>query len=156
MSGATAQAVVERPAALADHVGARLGASAWRTLDQQAIDAFAEVTGDRQWIHVDASRAAGGPFGTTVAHGFLTLALCAGFLDEAVAVQGAAMQLNYGLDRVRFPAPVPAGARVRGVVELTSAADVPGGVQAVFRITVEIEDQPKPGCVADLVVRFLH
>lgn len=135
-------------------VGARLGASAWQTIDQATIDAFAEVTGDRQWIHVDRERAAAGPFGTTIAHGFLTLALCAPALEAALEVRGAAAKLNYGLDRVRFPAPVPCGSSVRGVVELVAADDVAGGVQALLRVTVELADQPKPACVADFVVRF--
>ena len=153
MSGAE-RAVVATPAELLDRVGARLGASAWRTVDQASIDAFAEVTGDRQWTHVDPERAAGGPFGTTVAHGFLTLSLCAAFLDAALAVEHAGMQVNYGLDRVRFPAPVPAGARVRGVVELLRAQAIAGGVQAALGVTVEVEGGEKPACVAELVVRF--
>jgi len=137
-------------------VGTQLGMSAWRTLDQATIDAFAQATGDRQWIHVDPERAATGPFGTTIAHGFLTLSLCAAMLDEVLEVHGASMQVNYGLDRVRFPAPVPAGARVRGAIELASAEALAGGVQAVLRATVEVDGQPKPACVAELVIRFLR
>lgn len=154
MSGAE-RAVVATPAELLDRVGARLGASAWRVVDQAAIDAFAEVTGDRQWIHVDPELAASGPFGTTIAHGFLTLSLCAAFLDEALSVEDVGMQVNYGLDRVRFPAPAPAGSRMRGVVELVRAEAIASGVQAVLRVTVEIAGAEKPACVAELVVRFL-
>jgi len=139
---------------LAGLVGARLGTSAWRTLDQATIDAFAEATGDRQWIHVDPERAAAGPFGTTIAHGFLTLSLCAAILHETLAVGGTSMQVNYGLNRVRFPAPVPAGARVRGVVELAAVEDVAGGVQAVLRTTIEVDGQAKPACVAELLARL--
>jgi len=139
---------------LGGHVGARLGVSAWRTLDQATIDAFAEATGDRQWIHIDPERAASGPFGTTIAHGFLTLSLCAAILDEALAVGGTSMQVNYGLNRVRFPSPVPAGARVRGVVELAQLTDVAGGVQAVLRTTIEVDGQSKPACVAELLARL--
>jgi acyl dehydratase len=139
---------------LPELVGTALGTSDWRTIDQAAVDAFAEVTGDRQWIHVDPERAAAGPFGTTVAHGFLTLSLCAPILAEALEVAGASMQVNYGLERVRFPAPVPTGARVRGAVELVAADEIAGGVQSVLRVTVEVDGQQKPACVADVVVRF--
>jgi acyl dehydratase len=96
-----------------------------------------------------------GPFARTIAHGFLTLSLCAWAIDEALAVEGAGLQVNYGLDRVRFPAPVPTGSSLRGVVELVSVADVDGGVEAVLRVTFEIEGTAKPGCVADVVIRFI-
>lgn len=154
MSDAT-RTVVAAPRELLDRVGARLGASAWRAVDQASIDIFGTVTGDRQWIHLDVERAASGPFGTTIAHGFLTLSLCAAFVDEALDVKGARMQVNYGLDRVRFPAPVPAGSRLRGVVELVRAQAISDGIQAVLGVTVEIEGGEKPACVAELVVRFL-
>jgi acyl dehydratase len=136
-------------------VGTRLGASPWRVIDQHAVDRFAEVTGDRQWIHVDPVRAAQGPFATTIAHGFLTLSLCAWAIDEALAVEDAGLQINYGVDRVRFPAPVPTGSSVRGVVDLVSLTDVDSGVQAVLRVVVEIAGTAKPACVADTVVRFV-
>ena len=147
--------VVAAPAHLHDRVGQRLGVSAWRAVDQESIDLFATVTGDRQWIHVDPRRAASGPFGTTIAHGFLSLSLCAAFVDDALAVENAGMQVNYGLDRVRFPAPVPVGSRVRGVVDLLRVQEVAGGVQAVVGITVEVAGGAKPACVAELVIRFL-
>jgi acyl dehydratase len=140
---------------LRERVGTRLGASSWRFIDQPTVDRFAELTGDRQWIHVDPVRAALGPFARTIAHGFLTLSLCAWAIDEALAVEGAGLQVNYGLDRVRFPAPVPTGSSLRGVVELVSVADVDGGVEAVLRVTFEIEGTAKPGCVADVVIRFI-
>jgi len=152
---AAQRTVLASPSELVGHVGARLGLSGWRTVDQATIDVFADATGDSQWIHVDPARAAAGPFGTTIAHGFLTLSLCAAILDETLAVERAGLQVNYGLERVRFPAPVPAGSRVRGAVELAAAEQLAGGVQAVFRVTVEVEGQAKPACVADLVIRFL-
>ena len=135
-------------------VGEPLGTSAWHTIDQDAIDTFARVTRDEQWIHIDPQRAASGPFGTTVAHGFFTLSMCARFVHECLAVSDARMAINYGVDRVRFPSPVPAGARVRGHAELASLDDVPGGAQAVIRITIETDAGPKPACVADTVVRY--
>jgi acyl dehydratase len=139
---------------LAGRVGQTLGTAGWRTIDQAAIDSFAAVTGDHQWIHVDPERAGSGPFGTTIAHGFLTLSLCAVVVEEAVEVRGTSMQVNYGLDRVRFPAPVPVGSRVRGVVELASVEEIPAGVQAVLRVVIEVDGADKPACVADLVLRF--
>lgn len=135
-------------------VGEPLGTSEWRLIEQSAIDAFGAVTGDEQWIHVDPARAAQGPFGTTIAHGFLTLSLCAAFVEQAFEVRGTSMQVNYGLERVRFPSPVPVGSRVRGAVELASATEIEAGVQAVVRVTVEVEGGAKPACVADLVIRF--
>lgn len=135
-------------------VGEDLGTSAWHTVDQQAIDLFARVTRDEQWIHMDTQRAARGPFGGPIAHGFLTLSLCSWFLAECLAVDGVEMVINYGLNRVRFPAPVPAGARVRGHAHLLSLEDVPNGAQAVIRITVETDGWDKPSCVAEFVVRY--
>lgn len=134
--------------------GTDLGVSGWRPVNQSRIDAFADATGDRQWIHVDAERAAAGPFGTTVAHGFLTLALLPMLLREVVQVR-AAHALNYGLDRVRFPAPLPAGSRVRAGATLLSATPVDAGVQTVLRATVQADGAAKPCCVADLVTRYL-
>jgi acyl dehydratase len=136
------------------HVGKSLGSTGWQVVDQATIDAFARATGDRQWIHVEPERAAAGPFGTTIAHGYLTLSLCAPLLMELLEVEGAGMTVNYGLDRVRFPAPVRAGARVRGRGELIVAEAHPWGVQAVARVTVEVEGGERPACVADTVSRF--
>ncbi|BCJ29972.1 MaoC family dehydratase [Actinocatenispora sera] len=135
-------------------VGTDLGTSGARPVNQARIDAFADATGDRQWIHVDAERAAAGPFGTTVAHGFLTLSLLPMLLREVVEVR-AAHALNYGLDRVRFPAPLPAGSRVRASATLLSADPADGGVQTVLRATVQAAGAAKPCCVADLVTRYL-
>ncbi len=142
------------PAELAAAVGTHLGYSGWHLVDQQRIDAFADATGDHQWIHVDAERAKAGPFGTTIAHGFLTLSLVPALLSEIIKVDGVRMAVNYGLNKVRFPAPVPSGSRVRGGAELVDVQQVPGGYQVVTRVTVEREGGDKPCCVAELVSRY--
>ncbi|MGH9155807.1 MAG: MaoC family dehydratase [Acidimicrobiales bacterium] len=142
---------VDDLAARAGHV---LGHSRWRTISQTTIDTFAEATGDHQWIHVDPVRAAGGPFGGTIAHGYLTLSLVPVLLDEVVTVGGAALVVNYGTDRVRFPAPVPVGSHVRAAVELVGAEEVPGGVQARFKVSIEVEAVAKPACVAEILFRY--
>ncbi|MGH9265437.1 MAG: MaoC family dehydratase [Acidimicrobiales bacterium] len=141
-------------AELASRAGTLLGHSDWRTITQEDVDAFAELTGDRQWIHIDPERAAAGPFGGTIAYGYLTLSLATLFLDEVLRVEGAGLVLNYGSNRVRYPAPVPVGSRVRAAVELQSVEEVAGGVQTVFRLTFEVEGQPRPGCVAEIVYRY--
>jgi acyl dehydratase len=141
-------------AELASRAGDSLGTSSWRTVTQDDVDTFAQLTGDDQWIHVDPERAKAGPFGATIAHGYFTLALSTLFLDELFRVTDAAMVLNYGSNRVRYPAPVPVGSRVRAAVDVPSVDAIGGGVQAVFRLTFEIEGAPKPGCVADIVYRF--
>ncbi|MFI7601061.1 MaoC family dehydratase [Actinoplanes sp. NPDC049681] len=132
-----------------------LGTSSWHLVDQARINGFAEVTGDHQWIHVDPERAAReGPFGTTIAHGALTLSLCMTFLTEVVQVDGASYVANGGFDRVRFKAPVPAGSRLRGVVTLLEARRMPGGARIVARTRAEIEGETRPACVADQVLAF--
>jgi acyl dehydratase len=141
---------------LLDAAGRDLGTTEWTTLTQARIDRFAEATGDHQWIHVDVERAKQGPFGTTIAHGYLTLSLCAPFLGELAHVGGISMGINYGIDKARFIAPVPAGGRVRGRGEVVSATEVTGGVQAVVRITIELEGSEKPAAVVDTVSRFLE
>lgn len=135
-------------------VGQTLGSSDWLEIDQQRIDLFADATGDHQWIHVDPVKASGGPFGCTVAHGYLTLSLVNLFLPQIVRVDGARMGVNYGCDRVRFPAPVKVGSRVRGVGELTRVEPLAEGVQMTVRVTVEIEGGDRPGCVVDTISRF--
>ncbi|WUC06090.1 MaoC family dehydratase [Nocardia sp. NBC_00565] len=132
-------------------VGTHLGYSDWHTVTQEQIDRFAEATGDHQWIHVDPAKAAAGPFGTTVAHGFLTLSLVPMLAGQVYAVQGLSMGVNYGTNKVRFPTPVPAGSRVRAGVELVSLMPGTIGSQAVSRVTVELEGSDKPGCVAETV-----
>ena len=134
-------------------VGERYGPSRWIDVPQSRIDAFAEVTGDRQWIHVDPERAADGPFGSTVAHGYLTLSLIAGVASELVPATGR-VAVNYGLNRVRFPAPVPTGSRVRVSFEVLALEPVPGGTQATLAATVEREGGDRPVCAAEVVFRY--
>lgn len=150
--------VFATPDDLLGAVGQHLGYSQWVTVDQGRIDMFAEATGDHQWIHVDPEAAAAGPFGATIAHGYLTLALTNLLLPEIVRVEGISMGVNYGVDRVRFPQPVLVGSRLRGSATLTSADELPGGagVQTVITVTVEIEGQAKPACVVESVSRFLR
>jgi acyl dehydratase len=124
------------------------------TVDQARILTFADATDDWQWIHVDADRASAGPYGTTIAHGFLTLSLAPRFVPELLVVDGVSMVVNYGLERVRFPSPVPVGARIRGVGKLSGAVEVRGCVQATVALTVEIDGSSKPACVAELVFRY--
>lgn len=132
-------------------VGTHLGHSDWVTITQQQIDAFAEVTGDHQWIHVDPEQAAGGPFGTTIAHGFLTLSLVSMLGWQVYRVDGLSMGVNYGANKLRFPAPVPVDSRVRAGVELISVTPGSSGYQVVARISVEIDGGSKPACVVDSV-----
>lgn len=134
--------------------GQPLGESAWTRITQDQVNQFANATGDHQWLHVDPERAAQGPYGACIAHGYLTLALVNKFLPELVTVEGMKFGVNYGCDKVRFPAPVRVGARVRGVGELIRAESLPGGVQSVVRVTVEIEGEAKPGCVAETISRY--
>jgi acyl dehydratase len=142
---------------LRDLAGVKLEPTGWLEVSQQRIDEFARATGDAQWIHTDPERAAAGPFGTTIAHGYLTLALCSPLVSEALAgLTGYGLGINYGVNRVRFPAPVPAGSRIRARVEVTSVDDVPGGDQAVILVTVERDGGEKPVCVAELVLRMLR
>ncbi len=142
---------------LRDMIGTELEPTGWLEVSQARIDEFAHATDDFQWIHTDPVRAAGGPFGTTVAHGYLTLSLCAPLLSEALAgLTGYGMSINYGTNKVRFPAPVPAGSRIRARVTVASVDDVPGGDQAVVVATVEREGGGKPVCVAEIVLRMLR
>ena len=135
-------------------VGQELGVSDWLVVDQHRIDLFAESTGDRQWIHTDPARAAAGPFGATVAHGFLTLSLLAELGDQAFVIDDVRMGVNYGLDRVRFPAPVKSGSRVRGRFVLQAYTPLEGGgAQLAVEATVEIEGGSKPACVAVSLTR---
>lgn len=144
----------DNPAALLGSAGTHLGSTDWLQIDQQRIDLFAEATGDHQWIHVDPERAAQGPFGKTIAHGYLTLSLANLFLPQLLQVDNVSMGVNYGCDKVRFPAPVPVGSRVRGTGEILSAEEVKGGVQVVVRVTIEVEGSERPGCVIDTISRF--
>ncbi|MEL4180354.1 MaoC family dehydratase [Roseateles sp. PN1] len=142
-------------AAVLAAVGQALGSTEWLDIDQQRIQQFADATGDHQWIHVDPERAAQGPFGACVAHGYLTLALANFFLPQLVSYQRLKMGVNYGCEKVRFPSPVKVGARVRGRGEVVAAEPIKGdGVQVTVRISVEIEGQDKPGCVVDTISRL--
>lgn len=142
------------PFELAASIGEQLGHSEWLTVDQQRIDLFAEATGDHQWIHVDPDKAADGPFGACIAHGYLSLALVNLFLPQIVEVRGISMGVNYGCDRLRFPNVLKVGARVRGSAELLAVEEIKGGVQACIRVTVEIEGEERPACVVDSISRY--
>ncbi|MEV0972023.1 MaoC family dehydratase [Microtetraspora glauca] len=132
-------------------VGVHLGYSDWHALSQDQIDLFADATGDHQWIHVDQEKAAQGPFGTTIAHGYLTLSLVPKLVGQVYRIEGLKMGINYGCDKVRFPSPVPVGSRVRAGVKLVSLIPGPSGVRAVARVSVEREGSDKPACVVETV-----
>ena len=134
-------------------VGEELGTSDWLEVTQEAIDAFAEVTGDHQWIHVDPERARDTPFGGTIAHGYYTLSLAPRFSEQILKLEGFAFGVNYGLNRVRFPAPMPVGQRVRMKARVDSVQDVPGGAQLALELVFEREDGDKPVCVAESLAR---
>ena len=134
--------------------GLELGPGSWKQIEQARIDAFADATEDHQWIHVDPGRAAQGPFGTTIAHGYLTLSLIVPFASELLQVDDASLGVNYGLDRVRFPAPVPVGSRIRALLRVADVKEFDGGVQATIATTIEREDGDKPVCVAEVVFRY--
>jgi acyl dehydratase len=136
-------------------VGQELGTSEWHEIAQERVNAFADATGDHQWIHVDPERAAAGPFGGTIAHGYLTLSLLPMLMSEIWNVEGVRMGINYGLNRVRFPAPVPVGSRVRATSALKELTQVDGGVQLVVETTIEVDGGSKPVCVAESLVRFI-
>ena len=137
--------------AVRDAVGAHLGFSSWHTITQQRIDAFADATGDHQWIHIDPHRAAAGPFGATIAHGYLTLSLVPMLLGEVLVIQRVAMSINYGINRARFPAPVPVGSDLRAGVEIIALTPSPSGHHLVVRVTIHRRDADKPVCVVDAV-----
>ncbi|WP_367130432.1 MaoC family dehydratase [Saccharothrix sp. HUAS TT1] len=132
--------------------GEHLGHGEWHEITQAEINLFADATGDHQWIHVDLEKAAAGPFGAPVAHGYLTLSLIPLLVRDVYTVEGLAMGVNYGLNKVRFPSPVVVGSRVRAGAELVGMTDVAQGKQAVVRVTVDIDGNPKPACVAETVV----
>jgi acyl dehydratase len=140
---------------VADAVGQELGASEWLTIDQERVDRFADATDDHQWIHVDAERAAEGPFGATIVHGYMTLALIPHFSNEVFALETPGAKLNYGVNKVRFPTPVPVGARLRDTVMVQEITDLPTGKQLVLGHVIEIEGHDKPACVAETVVLLL-
>jgi acyl dehydratase len=141
-------------AGLKDRVGDHLGYSEWHEVTQEQVNLFADATGDHQWIHVDVERAKAGPFGGPIAHGYLTLSLTPALLDEVLHVSGVAMGINYGLNKLRFPSPVPVGSRVRAGAKLAGVEDVAGGVQVALAVTFEIEGGAKPACVAEILFRY--
>ena len=134
-------------------VGEDLGSSDWLTIEQDRVDAFAEATADHQWIHVDPEKAAAGPFGTTIAHGYLTLSLLPLFGPQLISVEGVKMGVNYGTNKVRFPAPVPVGSRIRLTATLEDVTEVVGGLQLTVGAVVQREGGAKPVCIAELVYR---
>ncbi|MFE7576560.1 MaoC family dehydratase [Streptomyces sp. NPDC057521] len=146
--------IFESAQELRDGVGEQLGYSDWLEVDQKRIDLFADATGDHQWIHVDPEKAAAGPFGKTIAHGYLTLSLLPVLVPQVMTVEGAKMGINYGTNKVRFPSPVPVGSRVRATAVLKSVEEAGGGVQITAVVTVEREDGDKPACVAESVSRY--
>ncbi|WP_330253528.1 MaoC family dehydratase [Nocardia sp. NBC_00565] len=135
--------------------GTDLGVGTWIDVGQDRIDAFAEATEDRQWIHIDPQRAANGPYGTTIAHGYLTLSLLPPMMADLIAITDASARINYGLNKVRFPSPVPAGSRIRARATIVSVDEVAGGLQIVVRATIEREGGDKPACIAEYIVRAL-
>jgi acyl dehydratase len=135
--------------------GEELGSSDWLTIDQERVNVFADATGDHQWIHVDVDRAKDGPFGGTIAHGYLTLSLVPFLGSQVLTFETPGAKLNYGTNKVRFPNPVLVGKRIRAHVTLADVADLPKGKQATLRFTIEIEGEAKPACVAETVVLLL-
>jgi acyl dehydratase len=146
--------VFAHPTDLIGQEGTKLGPTAWLAIEQDRVDGFAEVTGDHQWIHVDVARAKDGPFGGTIAHGYLTMSLVNYFLPQLIEVRGFAHAVNVGADRLRFLNPVKVGSRIRGVGEIVSVEEMKGGIQSVVRVTIEIEGQEKPACVLDTISRY--
>jgi acyl dehydratase len=141
---------------LASYVGKELGTSSWVDVDQDRINAFADATDDHQWIHVDAERAKDGPFGGTIAHGYLTLSLLIPMWTDILEVGDVQTMMNYGLNKVRFPSPVPSGSKIRARATLASFETIPGGAQLAVDILVERQGGDKPACVAQLVLRYLN
>ena len=135
--------------------GEELGTSDWLLIDQKRVDAFADATGDHQWIHVDVERAKAGPFGGTIAHGYLTLSLVPQFAAQIFSLETPGARLNYGVNKVRFPNPVKVGSRIRASATISEVSDVPAGKQMVTRFVLEVEGEDKPACVAETVVLLL-
>lgn len=149
-----ANQIITSKAQLLASTGLDLGVSDWVAVEQSRIDMFAEATGDHQWIHVDPIKAAEGPFGACIAHGYLTLSLVNYFLPQLVDVQNISMGVNYGCDKVRFPNVVKAGSKVRGTGQIISVEEVKGSVQVITRVTIEVAEQQRPACVVDTISRY--
>lgn len=154
MSSANPAGLVTDMAGLSDHVGEHLGYTDWQEMDQERVNRFADVTNDHNYIHVDVERAKESPFGGTVAHGYLTLSLAAPIVMQLLQVPDTVAGVNYGLDKVRFPAPLPVGSQWRGGAELVSVDDVAGGKQGKVKVTVEVKDTERPAMVAECLVRL--
>lgn len=149
--------VIESLEELKPLAGREIAVTDWITVTQEQIKMFAAATGDHQWIHLDRERAQReSPYQTTIAHGFLTLSLLSQFIRKAVEVRHLRMAINYGLNRVRFPAPVPAGSKIRARITLQSVKDLPDGVEATYAVTIEVEGASKPACVAEWLARYLR
>ena len=146
--------VLEEPADLLKLVGQRLGTTDWMKITQDQVDRFAGATGDKQWIHTDPERAAKGPFKATIAHGYLTLSLAPVMISQVLHIRELTVALNYGLNKVRFPAPLPVGSLVRAAVTVMSAQQQTSGVESVFTLTYEIDGEERPACVADVIVLY--
>lgn len=149
-----ANQIITSKVQLLDSAGLNLGVTKWIPLEQGRIDMFAEATGDHQWIHVDPIKAADGPFGSCIAHGYLTLSLVNYFLPQLLDVQNISMGVNYGCDKVRFPEVVKAGSKIRGTGEIVSVEAVKDSLQVVTRVTIEVADQQRPACVVDTISRY--
>ncbi len=154
MSSSDTVGLVTEMASLRGHVGEHLGYTEWREMEQERVDRFADVTEDHNYIHVDVERAKTSPFGGTIAHGYLTLSLVAPISMQLLQVTDATVGVNYGLDRVRFPAPLPVGAEWRGGAELLEVSEVGGGLQGKLLVTIEVKGSPKPAMVAESLVRL--
>lgn len=144
----------DNPGELLGKEGLKIGPSEWMEITQERINTFAEATGDHQWIHVDEERAKAGPFGRTIAHGYLTLSLAAKLMPEILEIKNMSMGINYGTEKVRFLNPVKSGSRVRGLGEFVEIKEVPGGYQSTLRVTIEIDGEDKPACVVDTISRY--
>jgi acyl dehydratase len=146
--------IYQSPRDLIGQEGTQLGPTDWLAIEQDRVNGFADVTGDHQWIHVDVERAKAGPFGGTIAHGYLTMSLVNFFLPDLIEVRGFSHAVNVGADRLRFLSPVKVGSRIRGVGQIVSVEEVKGAIQSVVRVTVEIEGSDKPACVVDTISRY--
>lgn len=146
--------IIETPQDIIGMAGTKLGPTEWLTIDQQQVDTFADLTFDRQWIHVDPDRAKDSPFGGTIAHGYLTMSFASHFLQSMIDVRGFGFGVNVGTDRLRFITPVRTGSRIRGHGEIIGAEEKGGGIQSVVRVTIEVEGEDKPACVIDTISRY--
>ena len=147
--------VFKTPHELKEAIGADLGETDWLEIDQNRVNTFAEATGDHQWIHVDEMKAKQGPYGSTIAHGYLTASLVNYFLPQLLDVQGISMGVNYGVDKIRFPAAVPVGSKIRGKGTLTSVEETKdGGIQSKVTVTIELEGSDRPACIVETISRY--